>query len=295
MASTRFVNYSVVSTFFWRVGSDCLNYGQLDPTGTLTPDTVSHALGYVGESSFASLPEVIYKRFDFGKARYLGSAFAGIEPIPEFTIELSSVDANLDVLANGATIDTTTIANVNLWSPNHNNQSPNRIGLMMTVASQPRGTGCDGGVEYSTFVIPSCQIFVNRAGGSTDAGTDTQAVTVTVSPDMATHHAWGAQFGSNENFAGNKTEIVYLQGDNPYAVTAWVADGIETTYEVEYVAASNAVTSGNTTNVFSIDGTVTAPTSFDPATGVVTIAAAGTTGDLHTAFYQIETPNIRTI
>jgi len=295
MASTRFVNYSVVSLFLWRVGTDCFNYGQLDPSGTLTPDTTSNSISYVGENNFANLPEVIYKRFTFGKARFLGATFAGIEPIPEFTIEISSVNANLDVLANNATISTTTINNVNFWTPNHNSQAPNRVGLMMTVAAQPRGSGCDGETEYSTFVLPDTTIFVNRAGGSTDAGNDTQPVTVTVSPTMAGAQPWGSAFTSTENLAGNKTEILYLQAPNPFAVTTWIADGTIVVYTVEYVPALSTVTGGNTDNVFTVEGVVTAPTTFDVATGIVTIAAAGTTGDVHNAFYQIETPNIRTI
>ena len=295
MASTKFVNYSVVTASFWRVGTDCFNYGQLDPGGTLTPDTTSHSITYVGESNFANLPEVVYKRFTFGKSRFLGGTYAGIEPIPEFTIELSSVDANLDVLANNATISTTTINNVNFWTPNHNNQSPNRVGLMLSVVADPRASGCDGDAEYSTFVIPDCKIFIQRAGGSTDAGNDTQPVTVTVSPTMAGAQPWGTPFSSIENLAGNKTEIIYLQAPNPFAVTAWIADGTEVVYTVEYVPALSTITTGNTDNVFTIDGVVTAPTTFAVATGIVTIAAAGTTGDLHNAFYQIDTPNIRTL
>jgi len=124
---------------------------------------------------------------------------------------------------------------------------------------------------------------------------DTQPVTVTISPTMSANHAWGTAFGSNENFAGNKTEVVYMSANAPYAMTCWIADGTATTYTVEYVPKSSDVASGNTTNVFTIDGAVTAPTSFATATGLVTIAAAGSSGDLHCSFYQIDEPNIRTL
>jgi hypothetical protein len=295
MASTRFSSYSIISAFFWRVGNDCLAYGQLDPNSTLTGDTISHALGYVGSIGTVDLPQITYKDFTFGQADFVGRSVSGTEPVSSFTMNLSEIDLNLGVLAHNATISTTTINNANVTSIYAGGATPNSVGLMFSAAIESRGSGCDGAKEYRTFVIPRAQISVNYGSLAVDAGNDTQPATVTVFPTKASNHPWGTAFGSAENFAGNKTWMYEIIASKPYALTTYIADGTETTFEVEYVPASSAVTDGDTDNVFSIDGVVTAPTSISTTTGVVTIAAAGSDGDVHTAFYQIDAPHIRTV
>jgi len=275
----------------WRVSATGINYGQLDPLATETGDTVSNALAFIGDPISAALPDVQYRRATFGGARFLGSAYMGIDPIGEFEIQLTSADANLYAMLKGGNIDTTTISGAQITSPNNNSTSPNDIGLMFTVASQSGDDGTDGDTEYRTYVFPRAQAFIREAGGNVTSGENPQAVTMSVSPTLASKHPWGAAFGSNEGFAGNKTDHYMLQAQYPYGLTTWIADGSETTFEVEFLGASTTVTSGNTDNVFSINGTVTAPTTFaGTSTGVVTVAAAGSDGDNHCAFYQLAVP-----
>ena len=220
----------------------------------------------------------------------MGSAFMGTNPIGTFEVQLSSMDANLISMSKGGNIDTTTISGATLFSQNNNAQQPNDMGMMYTRAIQDRESGSDGDTKYITTIIPRCQIFMQDGGGNVSDGENPQAVTLTVTASMASKHAWGTAFGSNEGFAGNKTDHIYVTAEYPYGLTTWIADGSETTFEVEFVPASSAVTSGNTDNVFTINGTVTAPTSISTSTGVVTVAATGSDGDNHCAFYQLAVP-----
>lgn len=288
--ANRVNNYNLVSLFIWRVSATGIPYGQLDPDATETGDTISHALAFIGDAIVAGLPTVNYRRATFGGSRFLGSAFMGIDPLESFEIQLSSSDLNLYSMLKGANLDTTTITNATVTSPNNNAQSPNDIGLMFSVASQERSAGSDGDTEYRTYVIPRAQAFIQETGGNVTAGENPQAVTLTVTPSMSSKHAWGTAFGSNEGFAGNKTDHLLIQAEYPYGLTTWIADGSETTFEVEFVPQSSAVTSGKTDNVFSLNGTVTAPSSFATATGQVTISAAGSDGDNWVAFYQLALP-----
>lgn len=289
MAGSNRVNtYNLVSLFIWRVSSTGIPYGQLDPSATETGDTISHALAFIGDAISANLPVTEYRRATFGGSRFLGSAFMGTEPTGEFEIQLSSSDAVLYTMLKGGNIDTSTIANNKIFSQNNNSQSPNDIGLMFSVASQSRDSGTDGDTEYRTYVFPRCQAVMADTGGNVTDGENPQPVTMTVTPSPASKHPWGASFGSNEGFAGNKVDHYYIQGQYPFGMTTWIADGSETTFETEFVNATTTVTSGNTDNVFSINGTVTAPSSFSSST--VTVASAGSDGDNHVAFYQLSVP-----
>jgi len=288
--ANRSNTYNLVSVFFSRVSATGIPYGQLDPDATETGDTISHALAFIGEATVAGLPTVNYRRATFGGSRFLGSAFMGIDPLESFDIELASSDLTLYNMLKGSNLDTTTIANATITSPNNNAQSPNDISVMFTVAAQERSSGADGDTEYRTYVIPRAQAFIRETGGNVTAGENPQPTTVTITPAMSSKHAWGTAFGSNEGFAGNKTDHLLIQAEYPYALTTWIADGTETTFEVEFVPASSAVTDGKTDNVFSLNGTVTAPSSFNVTTGQVTISAAGSDGDNWAAFYQMALP-----
>lgn len=286
--SSRVRNYGLVSLFVWRVSSAGIAHGQLDPQATLTGDTISHALAFIGDPISAQLPEVSRRRVTFGGLRFLGSAFMGIDPIGAFDIQLSSVDANLYRMTTGSNIDTTTITNSQITSPNNNSQSPNDIGLMFSVLSQSGDDGTDGATEYRTYVIPRAQATLRETGGNVTSGENPQPATLSVTPSMASRHPWGQAFSATEGFAGNKTDHYYIQAPQPYGLTAYIADGTETTFETQFLNGSTGVASGKTDNVFSINGVVTAPTSI--AAGVVTIAAAGTNLDKHVAFYRLSVP-----
>lgn len=290
-APTRYSNYGLDIVNFWRVGSTGIAHGQLDPAATLTPNTTSHALAFYNDVITAGLPDVQRKRATFAGQNFIGGAYFGISDVPEFDIELANFDTRLLSMSVGGNQDVTTILNALITSLNFNNPIPNDMGLSFSHAIQSRDSGTDGTTAYETWVFPRVNIQVRRPNGATASdGENTQSVTVTVQPSMATKHPWGAAFGSNEGFAGNKNIGYIISGDRPYGLTAWVANGSATTFVTEFTPYSSGVTSGKTNNVFSINGTVTAPTSISTSTGTVTVAAAGTTDDRHVAFYQIATP-----
>ena len=288
--ASRIAAADLVSAFFWTVSETGIAYGQLDPDATEVGDTTSHALAFIGNVISATLPETTYKRATFAGSRQLGTMYMGSNPLGEFEIQLAVADHNLEKMLTGGNIDTTTIANATITSRNSNNTSPNRIGCMFSVRTQDQDEGSDGDEEYKTYVFPICQGYMVETGGNVSDGENPQPVTVNLTPTMASKHPWGTAFSTNEGFAGNRVDHYKIHAEKPYGLTTWIADGAAVVYSTEFLGASSVVTSGNTDNVFAIDGTVTAPTTYVNTTRVVTIAAAGTTGDNHTAFYQLETP-----
>lgn len=285
--TTRGNSFDLVSVSFVRMSSTGIPYGQLDPDATESGDTISHALSFIGDGLSVQLPTISYKRATFGGSRQLGSAYMGTNPLEEFEIQLSSFDANLESMLKGGAVNTSTISGATGSSPNNNNTDLNRVGVFFSARHQDRVTGSDGDNKYITWEVPNCTGYIVESPVSTSDGDNPQPVTVRLTPSFSSKHIWGVAFGSDEDLAGNKTEIYRFTSSNPFAMTTWIADGTETTFEVEYEPSSTDVTSGNTTHVFVDEGAVTAPSSFVVATGVVTVAAAGSDGDNHCAFYQV--------
>lgn len=278
--------YNFIAFWVSRIGSNGIATGQLDPDGTLTPDTASHALLIQGDGIASGLPDVTRRVASFGGAEYHGKAAMGIGEITDFTLEFATNDRSLKALLMGGNVDTTTISGATISGPNSNNPSTNEVVIGIITREQSRDSGTDGANKYKTWIVPRCQAtYYRETGANLTDGRNPQPVTVEFAPTMATKLPWGTAFGSNQGWYQNKEIIYDISGDYWYTLTYWTADGTETDFDVGYKPESSDVTSGNTTNVFAIDGTVTAPTSISTSTGNVVIAAAGSSADQHVAFY----------
>lgn len=289
MASSSGFSYGLHSVAFWRVKSG-KSYGQLNPNGTLTGDTISHALDYLGDGLLVGLPQVTRKRVQFGGNVIKGTAYMGVGEISEFEIQLAPSKINLDILAASAQENTTTIIGAKISSPNHYNQTLNDVGLLVNCYFQSDDEATQGNTEFRTFIVPLCQLQVNYANVTTGDGDNPQPVSISVTADFAKYYPWGEALGAD--FAGGKATYFYIDSLYPYAHTAWIADGVETTYELKYSPAHTSVTSGRTGHITAINGTPTAATSIVVATGVVTVAAAGSDGNVHDTFYQMAEPTV---
>lgn len=285
---TKSYSFGLHSVFIFRTYGGGA-YGQLDPTGTLTGDTTSHAIAYVGDGLVAGLPTVTRRRHQFGGEVKDVTAYSGVEEISEFTIELAPSNVNLDVIAADAPNNTTDITNVRMTAPNHGNQQLNDVGILINVQDISLDDSTYEEPGFKAYVIPRCQLNVNYPDGAPSNGDNPQPVTITGTASFAKKHVTGQAFTSGD-FANDKTDYYILYGDNPFALTVWVADGVETTFELEYKPSTTDVTDGKTTHLFTKDAVVTAPSSLVIATAQVTISAAGSDGDIWRVLYQMTHP-----
>jgi hypothetical protein len=268
----------------WRVNSSGQAVGQADPDNFANGAT-SHAYKLKGPVT-ANLPQIGYLLTIFKAGGTIqGQADTGVDTIGTFEITLADLDATLSALVQGGLVDTTSLTNATIFGMNDNNPSPNDIGLMLTARYQGRAS-TPGVNEFLSVVFPLCQARLRLNSISGEGGVNPNPITMTVTPRMASKFPNAVAFAANQGWYDNKSLMYFKSAQWPYSLTVFKQDGVDDTYVTGYRGKSSAVATGNTTNWFTIGGTPTAPTSYDPATGVVTLAAAGSAAVIATALYQ---------
>lgn len=287
MTITRGNVYSFVHCQFYRVTPEGYPIGTLDPDN-LTPLETSNAYKVAGgvDANFGT-PE--FQRITFRDgSKFQGAVDGGLIDPGQVEITINFYDATLNNLFFGVNVDTSTITNTTQSSYGYTTTSPYDVGVLLTSQIYSRDASTRGSSQFVTYVIPLAQARINAPSFNQDGGENPSTATITLQLKVADNDVIGVPFGSNQNFEGNEELMYTITSDKPYSLMSYVADGIATTYTTEYLPTSEDVAGGNTTNYFGIDGVVTAPTSISATTGVVTLAAAGNSGDVASAFYQTD-------
>lgn len=287
MTTKRGNVYSYVHAQFYRVTAEGYPIGQLDPD-SLTPLDVSSAYKITGGVT-ANIGTPDFQRITFRDgSKFQGAVDGGLIDPGSIELEVNFYDATLNKLFFGVNTDTSTIINATQSSFGYTTTSPYDIGVLLTAQLYSRDASTRGASQFITYVIPLCQARINAPSFNQDGGENPSTATITLQLKVASNDVIGASFGSNQNFEGNEELMYTITSDKPYALTSFIADGVATTYTTEYLPTSEDVAGGNTTNYFGVDGVVTAPTSIVSTTGIVTLAAAGDSGDVACAFYQTD-------
>lgn len=276
--------YSFLYAQIWRQTDAGLPTGQLDPA-SLVNDTTSHA--YLLTGIEGTLPEYSYGNVSFRDGNVLrGNVETGLESLTNGTITLNTYDATLNTLLVGGNVDTTSIVNATISSTNAGQNVPYTIGIMLTMKQFSRVPATWGHTKFLTLVYPSCTARYTPPSVNQSSGENPMTGSLVFTPREGSKFPTGNAFSSTQGWKNNRTFEYFISADYPYALSMYVQDGTETDYIVGYLPVSSTVTSGNTTNLFTINGTVTAPTSISTSTGVVVKAAAGTAGQIAAALYQ---------
>lgn len=272
-----------VSAFVWRQTDGGIATGQLDPDN-LVADTTSHAYRLPGLVS-AVLPAPTYERAtDRGDMSIRGQMDLGASDFGSFDVTLSNDSATLKALLGDSSVDTTTLSNAYISSVNTGLQTPPVLGMMFSTYFQSRDSATSGSTQYRTVIFPRVQIRYIAAGASQDGGVNPNPITLTCTPTEGGKFPGGNAFGANQGWASNRTLFYEITAAAPFALTSYVQDGVTTSYTLTYLPTSTET--GATDHIFTVNGTVTAPTTVNTSTGVVTLAAAGTSGQVSVALYQ---------
>lgn len=265
-------------------------YGQLtDPANVDVSGggVTSHAY-LVRDPIRATIPQVTRAINEFvGGAGLLGQMMGGIESLGQIDVEFANFDGYLMQLANKSLIDTTTISGATIVAPNHSNPVLRNLGAIFTARFQSREAGSDGDFYYINFCIPNFEMEIDMATFTREAGRNVSPARGVIRPSFTDKFFNGVAFGANQNFHNNRTDYFYVIGEHPYALTTFIAGDTETEFTLGYLPVNAGVTSGNTVNWFTKNGTPTAPSSVDLEDGGVAISAA-TEEDLWHAFYQTD-------
>lgn len=278
--------FTALALQVWRKTATGIAVGQLDPDN-LGTDVTSHAYKVPGLIT-TNLPQPTYEQVVFrGDQTILGQADVGVSTYGTFDVNITGWNATLAALLAGGSVDTTSLNNVTISAPNTGKIAPNQLGMMITAQIQDGDpeSATFGDNKYISFVFPNVQGRFTAPNVSQDGSENPNPGVLTIIPSRAGYFPGGNSMGANQGWTDNKEIMYMLTADNPFALTAFVGDGVATTYTVKYVPSSTTVTGGNTDNWFTENATVTAPTSFSSA-GLVTLGAALTSGQVAVALYQ---------
>lgn len=278
--------FSFDKVFFWRVDDNGIAVGQLNPDSLGSPPQTSHAKDIYGPIT-GTLPNSSQVAATFrGGGRAEGRAAMGLQEVGEGSLNLSQVDSDLMALLSGANVDTTSMTNVEIFARDNTRPSAVQGGLMLVLRRQVRSGASAGKNKYVTIVYPLVEARLSIGNVTQEGGQNPTPATLTFQPSITNQFMTGVDFGANQGWYNNEEFEFILHAEYGFALTAFVADGVATTFTLAYKPIYNTVTDGKTNQWFARNGALLAPTSVSPTTGVVTLAAAGTSGDKHVAFYQ---------
>lgn len=281
--------YGFSALQLWKRGSDGYAYGQIADITAPGTNVTSHAYAMFDGIS-ATLPEVTRALAEFrGGSVHQGSAFMGTERLAPVPVELSNYDDTLNTLVGNGNADTTTVSGWTISGINEQNPSPTQLGAMLTLRFQSRASGTDGDNMYLNVLMPNCTGVYSRVSAITQNGGENPSPSrLTLALAAASKHPTGVAFGSNQGWYNSRTSLYFIVTAYPLAVSSYFADGVATTFILGYRPKYSTVTTGNTNNWTAKNGTATAATSINTTTGVVTLAAAGSSGDKHVVIYPTE-------
>lgn len=268
-----------------RIGSSGYSSGQLDPDSVGAGPTVSPALLLKGPVKLTTAKATRTSVEWRGGGVPEGKKQAGVDSIQTATLEVTRWDNTLDTLIMGGSIDTSSLTNAEISSPNNMNPSPNTVCFIAIAKIDIPG----GTTKYWHIVYPSCTISkvtpdVQQLDGNQKNPNNT---TLSITPSIASKFPVGKAFSSNQGWYGNTEFEFVLKYDLPYMFDVWIADGMATTFTLSAIPSSSLVTSGKTTNWVTKNGAETAPSSINTTNGLVTVASAGSAADVWNVWYPV--------
>jgi hypothetical protein len=216
-----------------------------------------------------------------GGDRDLGTMQFGSTGITNLSFVCEDIRNSVITALHGTAVDTTSNSEFEQWS--------DYTSVSAVVASQvgfitklkDRDTGA---TAWFTRWFPSCQTTAKTTFGGFQAK-NTMEFNVAISP--ATYHPLGTALSAmSMSLPDNMTDNISWFTTNRLHATVYRSDGTATTFVTGYRPLSSTVTVNATPNWFARNGTDQALSSISTTTGVATMAASGSAGDVNVLFYE---------
>lgn len=271
-----------------RINSSGIATGQLDPDSPGSPPLTSSAYLIRGPMSLKTAKGKRSITKFVGGSVPEGTVQGGLNDIEAAELQVSQFDGALRALLQGGLVDTTSLSGMEFSAANNINPDPRTVAFC-GIAKIDRKDSVKRG-DYIHFFYPQCQMSITTPDLSQTDGdqTNPSPLSITITPSVTTKFLGGVAFGVNQGWYQN-SEFEY-QGiaQYPYFMTAWLQDGVATTFTLPYLPKKSTVTTGNTDNWVIRNGTPTAPTSINTSTGLVTMAAVGTSGQYTNVMFPVD-------
>jgi hypothetical protein len=201
------------------------------------------------------------------------------------TLTFSNLDATFDTLISGGSLDSTYNTDVRRGGRDDLKSVPPLVGIVALQKAAKRDTtspevGFIG--RYYVGQIRGQDPELNQAGG-----VNPSPLTYTMTLQTFKQEMTGVPFSAipNVNYTDNTAVTHMLDLDyQQFMVETFVMDGTDTTFTLSYLPLYSDATA-NGRNIIAKNGVQTAVTSVNIATGLVTLAAAGTVGDVWVIVY----------
>lgn len=209
----------------------------------------------------------------------------GVSDISSFATNLSRFMDDISEMSHDIGTNTTFWGGATIGGAEQAPKIFNNLGLVLFQQGRvPVGGGYAN--NYKGYVYGSTQIVQAQPGGSQAEGENPNPVPTTITPSNMSVFPTGTDLSdiTGLGYSGGETLMVPVLRDEMFHIaTAWL-DGTETTFTLPYLPTSSDATAGGA-NLITLNGTPVAVTSVNTATGVVTLASAGTEGDIVVVMY----------
>lgn len=263
--------------------------GQQSDPDNVAANTTSHSYVCFNPVSFEHPSPTRTEWTDFGGQSIRAQKLGGVETLGSGTFTLSEYDNTMHAMIASTAVDSASVTDWELTPSNINAVNIPAFFLVASLKSQVvndvTGVVTD---KWSHTVYPNVQMAVTPPNHSQSGGVNPQPVQFTFTPSFSGRRLDGRTFlAANTTVVGGRDVRYNLQTDYPVTATLYVKDGSTTTFILGYRPKASTAT-GVLNNSITNNGVTEAVTSVDTTTGVVTLAAAGTTAHIINVLYETE-------
>lgn len=212
----------------------------------------------------------------------LGSMSFGGGDLSSIEVETSGIDAAFEAVLSSALVDSTSNSQMIVTGPNTNNENLPVVAHLFTQKFQSREAATNGQLQYLNRFVPASNVRIIPNSMSFRAESRRRYV---ITPTKGSRLPWGTLLGANQSFTNSEADHIDILSEYPLSVTTYISDGTETTFVAGYRPVSSTVTISASLNQFARVGTAQALSSISTTTGVATMAAAGSAGDINILVY----------
>lgn len=205
----------------------------------------------------------------------------GVSDFGNFNFVMDAFDETFHALISASLLDTTTMTGWTTTSFNANVATLPRMILGLVL-----GFTDENGVDkYMTTIYNNVQIRPKTPGSSQDGGVNPNPLEYEVLPDVSTRHASGRPYSAMALGVRDNSDIASQHIYNyPLYLVDWVANGAATTFTLPFKPVTSDATAV-ATNSITKNGATQTVTSVNTSSGLVTISAAGSSGDIFQVLY----------
>lgn len=257
--------------------------GTVPDADTIANGVTSSAHVISGLRTLTHPEKTVVRAFDKGDNKVYGQMYLGVDDYGEGNFEMGAEDEIADALIKNSAVDVTLATDMAVVAGNESEVDP----PAMFIAAATRKQLHDGSFWYDNQIYGNSQINRPRpANISQQGGESPNPLTYNFVPSLTTRLITGHLYSATTlSVLENEDTYTKIRSKYPLAFTFFKGDAADTTIQLPYLPVYAGAT-GAAQNIVTKNGVTTAVTSISITTGIVTLAAAGTAGDIFLVIYQ---------